>query len=207
MDVALAREMSLTMAHVPLKSMSSYSQSKYHSTPFLEGESAGDHERRTWRERGHWKLNAQGEEEMVIPFMQIHKALIGAAQYSGQKIKGQGAKTWTQKFESGIMMTEDIPVGVLKKDVKYIALMCDAQGQKGKKGSRVERLFPIIPEWKGVVEIIVLDPIITKDIMRRMMNEAGLFRGLGRWGPRVGGANGRFTVDGEIDWLDNRREV
>ena len=73
-----------------------------------------------------------------------------------------------------------------------------ADGKKG-SGTRVARTFPVIHEWDGTAEVMILDESITKDVFTRYLEEAGKFIGIGRFRPRNGGFYGRFSV-GEVLW-------
>jgi len=41
----------------------------------------------------------------------------------------------------------------------------------------------------------ILDDSIPEDVFGKVVNDCGLFNGFGRYSPRVGGHNGRFTVE------------
>jgi hypothetical protein len=71
---------------------------------------------------------------------------------------------------------------------------------------RVTRRFPIIPAWRASFDVYVLDPIITQDVFREMVEIAGMFIGIGRFRPEKGGTNGRFKIE-TLAWSDNRKLV
>lgn len=195
--------MEFSVATVTLRSFSPYSQSKQHDEPKLKGEQTGDYDKRTWLAKAHFTKH----DTLGIPAASLTQAIAEAAKYSKKQIPGQGKATWTQKFKSGIMIPESfVDTGIKKDDVAYVDIMCDAQGKTGSAvSSRVPRRFPQVPEWSATFEVWILDPIITEDVFREMVELAGMFIGIGRWRPVMnGGQNGRFIID-KMTWQDNRR--
>jgi hypothetical protein len=185
-------------ASVTLASISPYSQSRQHDEPRLAGESHDDYDVRTWRS----KLSIGPKGTVVIPAHGMHQALMAAAKYSGKQIPGQGKKTWTAKITTGLMLIEDIDLGIKPEAVGQVAISANADGVRG-SGKRVLRRFPMIPEWRSTFDIYVLDPIITKDVLKEMLEIAGMFIGIGRFRPEKGGTNGRFRLD-RLGWDDGR---
>jgi hypothetical protein len=195
--------MEFSVATVTLNSFSPYSQSKQHDEPALKGEGKGDYDKRTWLAKAHITENGT----LGIPAASLTQAIAEAAKYSKKQIPGQGKATWTQKFKSGIMIpTPFVDTGIHKDNVGYVDIMCDAQGKTGSAvSSRVPRRFPQVPKWSATFEVWILDPIITEDVFREMVELAGMFIGIGRWRPVMnGGQNGRFVI-GKLDWQDNRK--
>lgn len=66
-------------------------------------------------------------------------------------------------------------------------------------GKRVDKCFPVIPQWQGTVTFYVLDETITEDVFRYHLEQAGSFVGIGRFRPRRGGFYGRFRVT-DLKW-------
>ncbi|MDQ0510910.1 hypothetical protein [Ancylobacter amanitiformis] len=196
--------MNFTSATVTLKSMSPYSQSYDHGLPMLKGEDKGDYDRRNFMSKAHF--NAAGH--LVIPAVAIHQALVAAAKYSKRQIPGQGKATWTAKFKSGLILAEDIDTGIPRSEVGFIDVKCDSKGMTGaQKSTTVTRRFPQVPSWSARFDIWIVDPIITEEVFREMVDIAGLFVGIGRWRPEMsGGMNGRFSLAG-LEWHDNREFV
>lgn len=192
-------------AIVSIRGAAPLSQSHQHDEPRLEGESAEAYDIRTWRS----KLNTEvvdGKETVVIPAFGLQTALADAAKYSKRQIPGQGKATWTAKFRSGVSVIAPVTLDIDPATVKPIAVSVNADGIRG-SGKRVTRRFPQVPPgWEATFEVIVLDPIITEEIFREMLELAGLFIGVGQFRPQNGGTNGRFVVT-SIKWADNRREV
>jgi hypothetical protein len=193
--------MKVSIARLTIRGMAPLSQSRQHDEPKLEGETHDDYDKRTCLS----KLNLGKDGKVVIPQHGLHQCLIAAARYSGEQIPGQGKKTWTKKFETGLMIVSEVQTGIDPKDVKAKPFSVSAQGRRG-IGGRVTRRFPMIEEWSATAEIYVLDPIITEAIFEKMTRTAGMFIGLGRFRPEVGGHNGRFKIE-TLEWEDNRQPL
>jgi len=173
-----------------LTSISPYSQSRHYDTPKLERELAKDYESRTWRDR----LHADKDGMVFIPPMAFKNALAEAAKFMSVQIPGKGKSTYTKHFEAGVLVMDPLPLGIHKNDVTGEWLFVPSDGRRG-SGSRVDKCFPIIPEWTGDVTFHVLDDIIREDVFRQHLEAAGKFIGIGRFRPRNNGFYGRFSVD------------
>jgi len=57
------------------------------------------------------------------------------------------------------------------------------------------RSFPTLDNWEGEVKILIIDKIITRDVLARHLNDAGQFIGIGSLRPRQNGWHGRFTSE------------
>lgn len=68
-----------------------------------------------------------------------------------------------------------------------------ADGVAG-SGKRVWKCYPMIQSWTGQAEIAILDETITRDVLMKVLKEAGQLIGLGRFRVRNRGTYGRFTV-------------
>lgn len=171
-----------------LRSLSPYSQSRFHNSQKQEKELADAYEERTWREKCHYDGKT---EELFIPPMAFANALKEAARYLNIQIAGKGKSTYTKHFEAGVMVFAPLPLGVKKKDVKGEWIYANADGQRG--GSRrVMRCFPVVHEWSGSVEFVILDDIITGDVFEDVLYASGQLIGIGRFRPRNLGFYGRY---------------
>ena len=194
--------MNTSIATVRIVGITPLSQSHQHDEPKLEGERPDDYDKRTWRS----KLNTaerDGKQTVVIPAHGLHQAIAAAAKYSKRQIPGQGKATWTAKFTAGITLLEDPALNIDPATVDGVTISANADGIRG-SGKRVPRKFPIIPTWTASFDVLVLDPIITEDVFREMLEMAGMFIGIGRFRPEKGGTNGRFKIDA-LGWEDNRQ--
>lgn len=177
-------------ATAKLKSISPYSQSKYHNTPKLDKELPHDYTERTWR---HF-MHVTPEGEVFIPPMAPKNALSEAAKYLNKSIPGKGKSTYTKHFEAGVLVDpEPIRLGIKSDEVQGEKLFLPADGRRG-SGKRVEKIYPLIPSWEATVVFMVVDPMITEDVFREVLSEAGKFIGIGRFRPRNNGYYGRFVV-------------
>lgn len=186
----------MRIVKVDLKSMSPYSQSRYHNAPKLERELPDAYERRTWRERMH----VNGDGHVFIPATMLKNALSEAAKYMSLSVPGRGKATYTKNIVAGVLVVKPIVLPDKKADVQPEELFLPSNGKIG-GGSRVMRVFPLIPEWKGQAEFIILDDIITKDVFTAHLEAAGSFIGLGRFRPRNNGYYGRFEIT-KVQWPD-----
>lgn len=175
------------VAHI--ESVSPYTQSKYYTTPKLEKERPDDYERRTWRDRLHTDDNG----EVFIPAMSFKNCFSEAAKYLSIRIAGSGKSTYTKHFEAGLLIPQNIGLGIKKEDVTGVELFLNADGKRG-SGTRVLRIMPTIMKWTVDVPITVLDETITADVLKYHIEQSGAFIGIGQHRPRNNGVNGRFIL-------------
>lgn len=184
------------IATTRLRSISPYSQSRFHNTPKLEKEGADDHEKRTWR----GKLHTNADGIVVIPPTAFKNCLSEAAKYLSVQIPGKGKATYTKHFEAGVLVLEHTPLGVKAADVPGEWLHVPSDGRRG-GAKRVMRCFPVIDAWEAEVAFHILDDTITKPVFMTHLQEAGKFIGIGRFRPRNNGFYGRFEV-AALDWQE-----
>lgn len=137
----------------------------------------------------------------MIPPMAFKNCIAEAAKFLSVQIPGKGKATWTKHFEAGILVVEPLVLPITADKVQCAWIHANADGIRG-SGKRVMRCFPMILEWAGEVEFLVLDDLITEDVFRYHLEQAGKLIGVGRFRPRQGGFNGRFIVK-NLTW---RRE-
>jgi hypothetical protein len=179
---------------VTIEGISPYSQSKHHTTPKEGQETADAHERRTWRNRMH----TDSAGRVTIPPMAFKNGLVSAAKFLGLKIKGAGNKTYTKRFESGVLCMEPMTLDVLAADVPAEELFVPSDGVRG-SGKRVTKLFGKIDAWGGSVPIVVIDEALTTEIVEQHLEAMGMYIGLGRFRPEKNGFYGRFAIK-RTDW-------
>ena len=182
-------------ATATLESLSPYSQTKYHGLKKEPGERDDDFEERTWIH----KMSVGENGNVIIQAAAFKGCLVGAGMYLGMKIPGQGNKTFTQKFKSGVMVLDHLDTGVPKSDIIKVPLFVPSDGKSGGKGTRVVRNFPTISEWNGDVVFHVFDNTISKDILMTHLECMGMFIGVGNYRPQNGGTNGRFKCT-KLKW-------
>lgn len=181
-------------ATVSIEGVSPYSQSKHHSEPKLGQETSDAHERRTWRSRMH----VDGEGRVFIPPMAAKNGLVSAAKFLNMKIPGEGSKTYTKRFESGVLCMDPLVLPVKAADVPSEELFLPSDGVRG-SGKRVIKVFGVIQKWEGEFTIIVIDEKITDKVFAEHCDAWGRFIGIGRFRPEKNGFYGRFKVNG-IKW-------
>jgi len=174
---------------VQIESASPISYSKYHGVPLNDRETHEQHEKRTWREKA--LVNKGGVAE--ISAMAFKFALCSAAKYLGLQIPGKGKRTYSKIFDSAILITDNVSIGINKEDLEANWVHVNSDGKRG-SGSRVMRCFPTAREWNGVLKLYVLDDAITEAILKQHLEAAGMFIGVGQFRVERGGTNGRFKI-------------
>lgn len=170
-----------------------YQCGKHITVPKEKGETPDKYEERTWRERMHVDEN----DEVFIPAMALKLCIKEAASYLSEKIPGKGQSKYTKHFKAGIMVLQNMGLGIKKDDVPENRLFVPADGKTG-GGSRVTKIFPTIPlGWTCDCEIIVIDPLLYDhvDKVEEYLEHAGNFIGMGGFRPASGGYFGRFNVE------------
>ena len=185
-------------AIVHLESISSYSQSRHYqpdkSLPEHQKETPMATEQRTWRERCH----VTEDGHIFMPPMAFKNCLSEVAKFLSMQIPGKGKSTYTKHFEAGLLVLEGIALPERKDTVAGEWLFVPADGRRG-SGKRVEKCFPLIPHWKGILQVHILDETISREVFEEHMKAAGNFIGVGRFRPRNNGFYGRFKVN-KIEW-------
>lgn len=155
------------------------------------GETHDAFEERTWKER----LHVDKDGVVFIPPQALKNCLSEVAKFLSETVPGKGKATYTKHFESGVMVTQPMSLGMKAEDVPGERLFVPSDGRRG-GGSRVWKTFPTIQEWSCDCEIIVLDPLLVDkaEKIKEYLEHAGQFIGLGRFRPRNNGYYGRFSV-------------
>lgn len=184
--------MKTAFAH--LKSVSPYSQSKYIREKKSRDITHADFEEQNWRQRLHVDSNGF----VYIPPMSFKNCLSEAAKYKSIQIPGKGKATYTKHFEAGVLCFTPLVLDIKGDDVQGEWLHVPSDGRRGGT-TRVEKCFPIIQSWSGIVEFAIVDEIIDNETFQTHLEDAGRFIGVGRFRPRNNGFYGRFSVE-KIDW-------
>lgn len=172
-----------------LKSTAPIQFSRYHDIERLDRESYEAYEERTWREKAHFN----DEGYVIIPGTFLKNALSEVAKYLSMQIPGKGKQTFTKHFEAGVLIIDPIILGIKKEGLICSKVFVPSDGKKG-AGKRVWKKFPTLMSWEGSTNFIILDEIITKEVLTEHIIQCGRFQGLGTWRPRNGGLYGRFDV-------------
>jgi hypothetical protein len=177
-----------------LASISPYSQSRYHDTPKLNKEQPDDYRARTWREHLHYDKDGI----VFIPPMTFKNCLSEAAKFLSVQIPGKGKATYTKHFEAGVLVLEPCSLGIHKDSVESENLFLPSDGVRG-SGKRVIKTYPLIREWETTCTFYVQDDMLTKDVFKYHLEQAGTFIGIGRFRPRNNGFYGRFKL-ADMEW-------
>jgi hypothetical protein len=180
-----------------IKGISPYSQSKPHLEERLPGESDDDYRVRTWR--SHLHVDKHGI--VFIPPGSIKNGLSESVKYKNISIPGKGKATYTKHVEAGVAVVKPVSLGIRAADVASETLFLPSDGRRG-GGKRIWKTYPVIPEWQGDVEVIVLDEVVlqtsratTNPVLQDVAEEMGQNIGIGRFRPRNNGWYGRFVVE------------
>jgi hypothetical protein len=158
--------------------------------PKLEREQADAYDLRVWPQKAH--INPDGEA--VIPAVYFKRALEESAKFLGLPIKGKGKATYTKHFLSGVQVLHDLPLGVKREDLTPVPISCNVDGKRG-SGSRVTRRFPVVQKWAGQITVLVVDELITEDVLKEHLVKAGLLIGIGSFRIAKGNSSGGFTLE------------
>src|SRR6185437_8236395 len=114
-----------------------------------------DYEARLWRRKCHAEMTGD-DGEVYIPGSSFKLCLDEAVKNLNEKIPGKGNQTYTNVIKMGIAPMSDVMLGIKKRDLKAEKVYCHANGVRG-PGTRVNRLFPTIHKWGGVITMRVFN--------------------------------------------------
>lgn len=149
-------------------------------------ESWDEFENRTWRER--CSINRDGNA--YLDGIRFKKCIATGAQWLNLSIEGEGKAKYQKHFKGGVVVKNSIDLGVKLSELEHIKIWTSPKGQQSSKRWVI---FPEFQEWKGELQIDVLDEKITEQIFKKVFDYAGLMIGVGAWRPENGGENGRFV--------------
>jgi hypothetical protein len=188
----------MRVATAELESTTPYSQSKAYEVPKLERETPEEYEIRTWRERCHYDKDGN----IFMPNTAFKNALVEATAFTPRKGPTGKNSTWAKNFTAGTLVIDCVKLPIKKDQVAYERLFVPSDGKRG-GGRRVWKYFPLISEWKGKVEYLILDDSINENVFKDYLTESGMFIGVGRFRPRNNGFYGRFKVN-KITWTNRQ---
>ena len=186
-------------ATIPIIGTSPLSFGRHHEEPRNgENESHDAYERRTFLEKVHYD-HATGE--VFIPPMMFKKSLEAAPAFINLgTIPGKGSATYTKFFLSALMVTDKVYIGKKISDARAESFFVNPGGKKN-SGTRVVRWFGTFDEWAGTLKVTILNSdIVTERVFERVITAAGIFVGVGRFRPHLGGFYGRFKLNGLITY-------
>lgn len=186
--------MKLAIAHLGSVSYVVFGRYYTREIPKLDKEQPDAYEERTWRN----KLHTTKDGFVMIPPLMLKNCTCIGAKRCNMKIPGQRNATYTKNFLSGILCLDPIVLPIHKDDVQRLDLLVPSNGVRG-GGTRVWKIFPVIPEWGGEATFHILDEIITEDVFRYVIEQSGAFVGIGAMRVGNGGIAGRFKLN-KLEW-------
>ena len=130
-----------------------------------------------------------GLPDAFRPYMEIAKR----KRYDRRRARDRAYMRRQRLNEGG-----DLVLPETKDTVSGEWLFVPSDGMRG-GGKRVSKCFPLIPRWNGTVKFVIFDNKITKEVFSRVLHEAGMLIGIGRFRPCNCGYYGRFSVE-DIKW-------
>jgi hypothetical protein len=176
-------------AIVSIKGMAPLSQSKMHDAEKFDGESHGEYDARTWRE----KCNYDSEGVVFVPAMAFKQAMDIAAKRLAIPDPDNKRANLTKYFVSDVICENNLSIGVHKDKMPCIRINANADGVRG-SGKRVLRTLPQVQEWSGETSFLIMEEKVKPEIFERVLVNAGRSVGVGQFRPEKGGLNGRFEV-------------
>ncbi len=171
-----------------LKSLTPYGQGRHHDSPKLERELHDAYDQRTVLQKLHTSLG-----KVMIPPMAFKLCLEDTARYLKMQIPGRGKETYTKNFTQGVMFNE--PVLLEQEPEKCRIERVFTLSQPGKRdGGRVWKYFPVLDAWEAVVPFVVIDEMLTHEVLKRHFEIGGMITGIGVWRPQKGGMWGKFKL-------------
>ena len=141
-------------------------------------------EQMIWRDKAYYDESGN----VYIPGENIHECLKDAAKYWGQRIPGEGQKTYTDVVTKSIIC-ENLNLGINKDSDKLIPYGKAVNGNpsRGKKsGAKVYKIRPLIRPWGGTFRMHIFDGRLSQEVLKVILSYAGTFIGLCDWRPTFG---------------------
>lgn len=187
----------MKIATITLKGITPVTFGKFHQTEKEKKELPDAYEKRTWKEKAHYT----DDDYVKIPGQMIANCIRESAKFLSIPVAGKGKSTYTKHFEAGIIIQGDIKTPIKKDTLQGDVRHVPSDGRPGGT-RRVIKIFPIIQDWKGTLEVFIGDDIITADIFEQVVRNAGNLIGIGTWRPRNRGMNGRFELV-DMKWKES----
>lgn len=124
-------------------------------------------------------LYKDGKGKISQPAIHFEAAMIKAA----ANFKFSGKKTYKEPFKAGVFVTPDL---IHHKNDKWEVDLQPAVVNR----SRIMRSRPRFDNWELDFDVEIIDERITGDTVKRILEEAGKYNGIGDQRPRYG----RFEV-------------
>jgi hypothetical protein len=174
---------------VTLHSLTPYSHRQIITTEKLPRETDDAYEKRTYLER----LHVTPEGFVFIPPLSFQLCLQATAKYLNERIPGKNTQTYTKNFVRGVICPEPLVLPITPDKTEPHWVFVPSNGIPG-AGKRVWRCYCRIDRWEGTIPFVVVDDIITVDLLERYLRVAGQITGIGLWRPENRGMWGKFQV-------------
>lgn len=180
---------------ITISGVSDFMYGKKATSKKQTNETHDQYEDRVWQEQIH-----QNNGECFIQPFAFKNALESAARWLSMGIPGEGKKTYTKRFASGVLVVDRMPLmnskgkAVKVDDVEPVRIFAPSDGKRG-SGKRVWRIFPTVHDWRTEIIAHILDDKISREVLEAHVTAAGQFIGLGSMRVENGGINGRFSVE------------
>jgi hypothetical protein len=120
------------------------------------------------------KAYTTADGELMIPARAIKKMAIDACKFYPKKPKGTNFKSFGPFIQAATIVPADAALGVTTTALRPLTLVVNLDPTKGSKGPRGPRTRPMLPPvWNATAELIVFDPILTKDHLAEIFERAG----------------------------------
>ncbi len=186
-----------------LVGLSPYSSNKPDSLDEADGENQVDLEQR----RKVARVHSNNKNEVVVPAITFVNMLTATAKRIGMKVPGNKRATYTKNFTSGIipplkdplLLVDGKPIKIadigIREGTRYEPVFCHVDGKReGGTNKRVTRFYPYFENWSLDLELDVIDPTLSEEVILQHLVAAGMYNGLGRFRPQNRGTLGRFKV-------------
>lgn len=169
--------MDTTTYHLTIEGVSTLLMNS--NTALIDGEDKGRFPAQYEREHFLDKTYRDEAGKLVIPARAIKKAFVEACKFLPLKPKGVSFKSYGPLLQSATLFPEDAILDVPIERVRPLTLVVNLDPTKGPKGGRGPRTRPAIaPPWNASTSMMVIDPILSLDVLSDIAERAGKQVGL-----------------------------
>ncbi len=162
-------------------------------------ESHAAFDERTWQQKCRFTEDGQ----LYMPGIALKACMTSTAKYMAMPLEDNKKRTYTQSITRGLQCVEPL---MLNKTIEDVELMHEyvLANPGGTSKARVMRIFPNLPDWEAEGEMTVIDDVLTPNILKLHLRNAGMLTGLGTWRPESGREYGRFQLNEfEIEQMES----
>lgn len=132
-------------------------------------------------EREHFREKAYTNDagQLVVPARCIKKSLIEGCKFLPEKPKGTQFKSYAPLVQTALLVLDDAVLDHTVEDLIPWTVIVNLDPSKGPRGPRGPRTRPMVPiPWHCQVEIMVVDPSLSLEVIERIAERAGKQCGL-----------------------------